>query len=93
MLFTVYCSFALSVKTNEQFVMNICNTATRNSIINILNSFSIINPQEWKKIPLLIIICKTMRFRNQEVNTNLDWIIFIILVAVLIFIIILLQIY
>ncbi len=77
------------MKTNEQFVMNIWNTATRNSIINILNSFSIINLQERKKIPLLIIICKTMRFRNQQVNTNLDWIIFIILVAVLIFIIIL----
>ncbi len=77
------------MKTNEQFLMNVWNTATRNSIIHILNLFSIINPQEWKKIPLLIIICKTMRFRNQQVNTNLDWIIFIILVAVLIFIIIL----
>ncbi len=63
------------MKTNETFVMNVWNTATRNSIIHILNSFSIINPQERKKIPLLIIICKTMRFRNQQVNTNLDLII------------------
>ncbi len=72
------------MKTNEQFVMNVWNTATRNSIINILNSFSIINPQERKKIPLLLLFVKLC-----QVNTDLDWIIFIILVAVLIFIIIL----